>query len=413
VTNLLNNASFEGGWWRKTHTGQEFGEIFVPEGWVAYWSAEKTVPHDPNNTVGYGRPEMHVINREPPFLDPLRVHSGNRALKFFTFWRIHDAGIYQQVTGVTPGATLEATAQAQAWSSQQDDAHTSDGAGTGAFFKLEGQTDNAVQRNFTFKVGIDPTGGTDPWADSVVWGQGAHIYNVYAQVPAVQATAQGTKVTVFLRSTVLWPYKHCDAYWDAASLKVVTGGSGGGSIQLHFDPPAVQQEKVFEVVARPASEVGELRLAFEGPDEVLVGRPRLRTNEVRWRCVALKPGDVTVKLFSGATQLDQATFTTLARPSFVPPREDYERVYVLLPPSAGAEWVKVVVESSGWAAQRWTVGSSADDAGVGPSRRKVIAVNPQGWPSNLQAFFNQHYPGVTYEALNAASPAELKALLSR
>ena len=35
--NLLTNGGFEGGWTRKTHTGQEFGEIFVPEGWAAFW----------------------------------------------------------------------------------------------------------------------------------------------------------------------------------------------------------------------------------------------------------------------------------------------------------------------------------------------------------------------------------------
>lgn len=32
MDNMLTNPGFEGGWTRKTHTGQEFGEIFVPDG---------------------------------------------------------------------------------------------------------------------------------------------------------------------------------------------------------------------------------------------------------------------------------------------------------------------------------------------------------------------------------------------
>lgn len=31
------NADFESGWTRETHTGVEYGELFVPEGWTAFW----------------------------------------------------------------------------------------------------------------------------------------------------------------------------------------------------------------------------------------------------------------------------------------------------------------------------------------------------------------------------------------
>lgn len=33
----LINGGFESGWTRQTHTGVAYGEIFVPEGWVAFW----------------------------------------------------------------------------------------------------------------------------------------------------------------------------------------------------------------------------------------------------------------------------------------------------------------------------------------------------------------------------------------
>lgn len=214
----LQNPGFEGDWWRKTHTGVEYGEIFVPVGWTAWWKEGLPVPHDPANTNGYGRPEMQVINKEPPFLDPPRIQEGNRALKFFTFYRIHEAGLYQTID-VTPGALYNLSLYAHAWSSQDDNPHTSEGA-PGAFFALEGEeglTDD--QRNFTFCVGVDLTGGTNPWAATVQWGMGAHIYNAYsARVPALGFVAKGTQATVFLRSSVLWPFKHCDAYLDAVVL---------------------------------------------------------------------------------------------------------------------------------------------------------------------------------------------------
>jgi hypothetical protein len=95
------------------------------------------------------------------------------------------------------------------------------------------------------------------------------------------------------------------------------------------------------------------------------------------------------------------------------PREQYKRVYVLLPPGAGREWARAVVDAT-WDAHRYTVGSSADDAGIGDlDGRVVLAVNPSGWPSDLESFFETHYAGVTYRAVQADSPQALRARLSQ
>jgi len=206
---MLQNGGMElGTWTHATHTGQEFDNIYVPTGWVAFWKEGLPVPHDPQNPDGYGRPEMQVIRLEEPYLAPPRIHSGQWGFKFFTFYRIHDAGIYQQVA-VTPGATYRAMAWAHAWSSDLDDASHSD---------LASASDRA---NFTFSVGLDPTGGTDPWGATVVWGAGAHLYDQFGQIPAVTVQAQAGTLTVFVRSQVLWAFKHCDAYIDDATLEVV------------------------------------------------------------------------------------------------------------------------------------------------------------------------------------------------
>lgn len=94
------------------------------------------------------------------------------------------------------------------------------------------------------------------------------------------------------------------------------------------------------------------------------------------------------------------------------PREQYERIYVLLPPDADAAWAHAVVQAT-WTERRWTVGSSADDAGIGDlDHRVVLAVNPSQWPTDLEGFFKERYPDVTYHAVEADSPLALREQLS-
>jgi hypothetical protein len=89
------------------------------------------------------------------------------------------------------------------------------------------------------------------------------------------------------------------------------------------------------------------------------------------------------------------------------PRVQYERTYVLLPPDADAAWALAVVDGA-WDQHRYTIGSSADDAGIGDlDVRRVVAVNPEGWSGDLQGFFEEHYPGVEYLSIEAGTPDEL------
>ncbi len=325
MTNLLQNPGFDGDWWRKTHIGKEYGEILAPMSWVAYWKeGGGPMAHDPDNTEGYGRPEMQGAGPFPPYLDPPRSRTGKGSLKYFTFWRIHDAGVYQRVTGVTPGQKLRFSAWAHGWSSTQDDAHISDGAGVGrnAFFALEGSTSDDSTRNMTFQVGIDPTGGTDPWASTVVWGKGAHIYNAFAQVPAVEAVAQGPAVTVFLRSRCLWRFKHNDVYWDDAELTVVEAGPTPGptpvvpvtpgNVQLSCEPAQPGIGELFTVVARNGATITDPRLGFENC-EIFVGNVLKQGNDLCWRCLAFVPGPYRVQVLAGQVPVASGGFTLLAK----------------------------------------------------------------------------------------------------
>lgn len=418
MINLLQNAGFEGEWWRETASGKFYGEIFVPKPWVAFWREGTSVPHDPANQTGYGRPEFQIISREVPFLTPLRIRTGSHAVKLFTFYRIHDAGLYQQVQGIQPGSRLRGTAWAHAWSSSADDAASSDGVGSRSIFVRasdpipEPLGAESSLLNFTFSLGIDPKGGTDPWSANVVWGEGAHIYNGYAQVPPVEVVAATSTVTLFLRSSVLWPLKHCDAYLDDAQLVAV--GEVSAPLEVSITPVPVVVGTPFEVYARG----DEGAKTFQFAQDTVFAKPPVARDDGGAVCqaVATAPGNYEVRVTSATGASSSVAFVVEpvpppALPDFVPPREPYERTYLLLPPDASGEWLMAIAGSGIWDKRRWTIGGSADDAGIGPKVRRVVAVNPLQWRGDLKKYLEEAYPGVEYVALTAATPADLMRLL--
>ncbi|MCD6287111.1 MAG: M23 family metallopeptidase [Anaerolineae bacterium] len=93
------------------------------------------------------------------------------------------------------------------------------------------------------------------------------------------------------------------------------------------------------------------------------------------------------------------------------PREPYARTYVLLPPDADTCWAEAVVEAC-WDDHRFTLGGSADDAGIGALElRRVVAVNLDRWGADLVAFFETHYPDILIISMTAKTPQELVAVL--
>ncbi len=411
--NLLKNGDFEGGW---THRSIVFptqgapyeaerGEIFTPEGWITFFKHGLPVEHDPDNQVGWAQPEVQVINKEPPFLDPPRIRSGKRAVKLFTFWKIHDAGLYQRVAqGVQQGMRLQLSAWAHAWSNQADDPYTS-----------------INDENISLMVGIDPKGGTNPWAESVVWSEPRNIYDRFGRL-RVTAEAHADVVTVFLRSRVLWPYKHCDVYWDAAEL-VVQEIQVAEEAEIRFDPAEPVAGEPVQVIVQSESAFASVGLTVLDP----TGRPVMAQggghqkagaqHTWQWQFTPPRAGTYTMRFTVEQGARTVAETTVAVKPPAVSPcrgtpREPYKRTYVLLPPGADRRWVQAILDSGLWEQERWTIGASADDAGIGDlDDRTVIAVNPAAWPDDLAAFFERYYPGVTYKPLNVSTPAELREAL--
>ena len=95
------------------------------------------------------------------------------------------------------------------------------------------------------------------------------------------------------------------------------------------------------------------------------------------------------------------------------PRASYSRHYLLLPQNATWRWITACRHY--WETFKMTVGFSADDAAYGPSsqERAVTVINPHLWSDDPGAFFTEHYPGVTYDPIKAATPEDLEAILNR
>lgn len=196
-----------------TSNAFETGNIFVPDGFNFWFRHGLPVEHDIHNEIGWSQPEgrfsEYFVNR---------VHSGNKSYMYFGFYRIMDAGLSKTIT-VKQGQKITTSVYAHAWSSVDDDPNTSEDA-LGPFSALE-TTYNLTdaQRNFTFWIGIDTTGNINPFAETVEWSVGKHIYNVFDKLELSTITKSET-ATIFIRAKSLWPFKHNDAYIDDLEITV-------------------------------------------------------------------------------------------------------------------------------------------------------------------------------------------------
>lgn len=200
----------------------------VPAGWTAWWQPPNENSNDPNfynnfpnlcykGTAPAGCAAWH----NPEFRDtlggpqtpPSRKVAGDNSQKYFTFYSLHEAGLYQTVGGLGPGQRVRFNVYMEAWSTATNDPFTSEG-----------------QPTMGLKVGIDPFGGNNPWSSNIVWSPIKEAFDHW-ELFTVEAVAQSDRVTVFTRSRPFFAIQHNDVYVDEASLVVV-----GTSIQTTRTP---------------------------------------------------------------------------------------------------------------------------------------------------------------------------------
>jgi LysM repeat protein len=207
-TNLLVNGDFEYFDWgiRSWPLQDGIQEVQVCPGWRAFYVDDP--PAKAKATFYWRRPEFRDV-KATDF--PERVHGGWFAAKYFSFAGQHEAGFYQQVSGITPGTPLRFSAYMQFWSCMAADVWNICPTGT--------KSNNPSRMHP--RVGIDPTGGTDPWSPNVVWSPEIEAFDVWTYYQ-VEAIAKNSTVTVFTYSWADWTEEifrmHNDVYVDDAVL---------------------------------------------------------------------------------------------------------------------------------------------------------------------------------------------------
>jgi hypothetical protein len=191
MRDLLLNGGLSG----EFYYWHEAAEFQVARGWAPWWL--ERVGDEPA-----WKNQRPVFRQVSAASEPHRVRLAGSAQSVSTPWATHLAGLWQQVP-VPRDAELRFTAWGHAWSSKDDRSRPS-----------------RRPTNVRLAVGLDPTGGTDPFAETVIWSRSANAVDEWALL-AVQGRARAARVTVFLRSAPNRPRKNQVVYWDEPRLELI------------------------------------------------------------------------------------------------------------------------------------------------------------------------------------------------
>jgi len=324
--NLLADGDFEALDWPLQ---DGVGGVQIAPGWRAWYVDNDRVPSYvklPDNCDSlrktdcyWMRPEFHQILVG---VYPNRVHSGIRAQQYFSYGRMHEAGLYQRFVGVAPNSTLRFSIFMQAWQCANSSACGKNGARSDA------------PADMHLRVGIDPYGGTDPFSGNIVWSPENEAFDRWVEF-AVEAKAQSDAVTVFTHSRAewTWPRVNNDVYLDDASLTVIGQGQPGTATttQAVAGTPRPTITPLATLTPRPDGAVihvvqaGDTMYGISLQYGVPLG-DLYKLNNLTNTSVLKIGQEIVVKVGSGtvvaqATQPAQATttFTSLLTPTIAPP----------------------------------------------------------------------------------------------
>jgi hypothetical protein len=242
------------------------------------------------------------------------------------------------------------------------------------------------------------------------------------------AEAEASILTVFVRSSPSLPKRQQSIFWRNGFLRPIGRykrainivGAGDTHINVEPEQPAPGEEVRVEVSStRLHRHVGLMVLRPDYQETAVLARGKTQEEERHvWTYVFRADMDGLYEIRfvgdEGARLLALRLLRVARDVQIVPsqsPLQYYKRIYVLLPPTADRKWFEAAARGS--FDGRYTVGFSADDAGMGDfENRQVLAVNPHHWPEVLTAtWFEQHYPGVEFTAVVANAPQDLETWL--
>lgn len=394
--NLLQNGALD----ENFQTFRNNESLLAAAGWAPWWLPQRE--NDPQ-----------WKNQAPAFA-PATL-AGITVQSLSTPFGTHTAGLLQQIPSA-PGNRYELTAEGQAWSSEDE---------------TPGSQVEASDVNL--QIGIDPTGGLDPTSPLVQWSDRKQPLGRWEKL-TLTAEAQAPIITIYLRSAPSLPKRQQSVFWRNVSLTPVGRhkrgvsiiGAGDTHINLEPDHPH-PDDRVTAVVSSVRNHVfidllvrrpdGELAaVAFQGHSQEqgrYIWRYQFNVGEAGLydvRFVGDRGARLLAQQLVRVAERDAEAEAAEEAPSGRP-RLDYRRVYVLLPPTADLKWFQAAARGS--FDGRYTIGFSADDAGVGElESRHVLAVNPHHWPETLTAtWFHKNYPGTRFTAVVANTPEDLEAWL--
>ncbi|HJW30766.1 MAG TPA: hypothetical protein VJ508_16140, partial [Saprospiraceae bacterium] len=234
--NLLVNPDFENGY---SYPLPCCNNIAVPIGWNIRWYTD-TDPY--GSGYPFFQPEVKLDdNTIWPYCDgcapnvPPRIHSGRYAVDSFKGFGSQDTSLYQQIGNIPMGAVVIGSAWLHAWVSScngfpKNFPPQNEISLQGPNSSIDGSCADGAWPDWSNRmmVGIDPTGGIDPRASTVVWNIGDPNnvftpswhgpYDYYSSTLPVTATAQSFTITLFLRGITTSGAQFSDIYFDSASL---------------------------------------------------------------------------------------------------------------------------------------------------------------------------------------------------
>ncbi|GAB4280977.1 MAG: hypothetical protein Kow0080_34290 [Candidatus Promineifilaceae bacterium] len=370
-------------------------KVLVAAGWAPWWL--EATPNAPS------------WKNRPPVYSTLQL-DGQATQQLATPFGTHTGGLWQQIP-TAPDNEYEITAEGQAWSSED--------AAPGS--QLEASDVN-------MQIGIDPTGGLDPESPLIIWSDPAQPLSHWETL-RVHVKAETNVMTLFLKSAPSLPKRQQSVFWRHVALRPIGVHKralnivGQGDTHITIEPENPQPGDVVEVTVGALRKHEFVSLLVRGTEDgetaVSAQGTIVDGDRTLWRYTFTPTQDGLYELRfvgdNGARLLALRLLRVAREVQLVPgkPRENYRRVYVLLPPTADRTWAEAAVR--GGFDGRFTVGYSADDAGFGDIEEKyVLAVNPHHWPEVLTAvWFQQHYPGVRFTAVIAKSPADLEHWLRK
>lgn len=193
--NLLANGALEAPYY-----GQGSGTRTAPQGW-SLW-------------VGAGAPEAF------PHSDKLQVRDGAVSWNIKQGFNAFTAAGFQRVSGLKKGDGV--LLKAYGW------LYTCNDTANSCIIEQAPFRRSDTSAGASLKVGIDPTGGTDPNSAAIKWSAPASPYDQWAEM-SIAVTAEGDAVTVFLYATQAKGLALNNVYWDAASLTMTSGAPPGST----------------------------------------------------------------------------------------------------------------------------------------------------------------------------------------